>query len=143
MEENGHLQLAEVCSNAEPEASSERHEVSWSTVYLRFILSMSTIKNNFTRYMSIHAVLLITWAPSTNLEPRRVKSKGIWVDVWVQMNCWRADHHSPSRWNCVPCHQCLSRVEMAFRFCSSWSERTSGCIICQMISHVQNFCWNR
>jgi hypothetical protein len=28
MEENGHLQLAEVCSNAEPEASSERHEVS-------------------------------------------------------------------------------------------------------------------
>jgi len=27
MEEYGHLQLAEVCSNTEPEASSECHEV--------------------------------------------------------------------------------------------------------------------
>ena len=60
MEEYGHLQLAEVCSNTEPEAASECHEVPWSTVYLRFILYVSILRNIFARYAHYLALMYLT-----------------------------------------------------------------------------------
>ena len=59
MEEYGHLQLAEVCSNTEPEASSECHEVPWSTVYLRFILYASILNNIFARYAHYRVLMCL------------------------------------------------------------------------------------
>ena len=67
------------------------------------------------------------WIHFTNLKPWRIKGERTWVDARVQVHCWRADHHSPSCWNCVPCHQCLSKGK---------GKEFSDCLSCLKVLHT-------